>query len=141
MKPTRHNYNRAKAVDYFLDKLDNEEIRYSDIRKEMEQERIDADEINIVTKLIDNIIQKTAIDNSKKSNGRQIYVMGWILVIFGTLITVFTYLSDSKAIVIAFGLVTFGAKQVFQGYSLMNSNTYSQRMRSRKRNKSSDMFK
>jgi len=73
MKPTRHNYNRAKAVDYFLDKLDNEEIRYSDIRKEMEQERIDADEINIVTKLIDNIIQKTAIDNSKKSNGKHIY--------------------------------------------------------------------
>jgi hypothetical protein len=58
MKPTRHNYDRAQAVDYFLDKLDNEEIRFSDIRKEMEQECINADEINIVTKLIDNMIQK-----------------------------------------------------------------------------------
>ena len=60
MKPTRHNYNRAKAIDYYLDKLDNEEIRFSDIRKEMEQERIDADEINIVIMLIENMIQKLA---------------------------------------------------------------------------------
>jgi hypothetical protein len=62
------------------------------------------------------------------------YIIGWIIVIFGTLITAFTYLSDSKVIIIAFGLVVFGIKQVIQGRSQMSSyNIHRQRMSSRRR--------
>jgi len=120
-KPTRHNFDRIKAIDYYFDKISSEEIPFSAMRKEMLLERINSDEINTVVRLVDNALQDLAIAEMNKSKGRSKYIMGWILFITGTLATGLTLAFSSNVVILAFGTIAYGIRQITEGRSLMNN--------------------
>lgn len=84
-------YNRAQKIDYFTEEVSAERLSLSDIRKQLEREHIEEEEIKIVFSAVDNNLQRAAQKKANKEIGRNLFVGGVLLFVAGLAFTAGTY--------------------------------------------------
>jgi hypothetical protein len=83
--------DRAKIIDYYFQRINNKDFEISEVRRDLEKNNYDEDEIRIIVKLVDNELQRRNLlyTNNRKANDL-IYIGGTVTMI-GIIITVGTY--------------------------------------------------
>lgn len=78
-------------VDFFLQKIDDKTFEISGVRKELERNKIDEEEIRIIVKLVDEELQRRLLASSSHKRSQEIVYAGAALTLVGVLITLGTY--------------------------------------------------
>lgn len=117
------NYNRAETIKNFANKIASGEMEFSHLRKTLENQDLDSDEINIVIGQVDKRVARAAQMKEVNNNGKNLFYGGLILVALGLIITVgsFTGLIDLKGFgIVAYGPIAGGLITAMVGNSQMN---------------------
>ncbi|HEX5168089.1 MAG TPA: hypothetical protein VFW11_02875 [Cyclobacteriaceae bacterium] len=83
--------DRAKIVDFYLQKLENKDFEIYQVREELVKNNIDEDEIKIIVKLVDNELQQRLRANAVGESSNELVWIGSILTAVGAGVTIATY--------------------------------------------------
>ncbi|MFC5625618.1 hypothetical protein [Algoriphagus winogradskyi] len=112
---------RAKIVDYYLQKINDKDFDLYDARKEMEKNNIEEEEIKVIIRLLDNQIHRGLIQKSHRDKSKEMIGIGAVLTFIGAGITIGTYtgiLNTGDSFLIVFGPVVAGISILVGGLSL-----------------------
>ena len=119
------NYSRANTIDLYYDKINSGEMDFSSLRKDLEDQNIEKEEIGIVIKQVDNQIIRSVQLQASSSLGKNVFYLGLTLSALGVLLTIGTYtglIDLGNVYTIALGPIFGGLIIAFQGNSKMNRN-------------------
>lgn len=83
--------DRARLIDFFLQKLNDKDFQISEIRLEMEKYNLPEEEIRTVVRIIDNEIQRRDLLRLENSKARNLTWVGVVLTGIGAFVTIATY--------------------------------------------------
>ena len=83
--------SRAKIIDHYLRKIQEENFDVYQVRKELEKSNVDEEEIKIIVRLVDNEVQRGATRKSKNESATPLIQIGIFLTVIGAGITIATY--------------------------------------------------
>lgn len=114
--------DRAKIVDYYIQKIDEngEEFTILEIRRELEKNNVDEEEIRIIVRLVDNELQRRLIDKSTGDRSKEMIWFGGILTAIGLIFTIGSYTGIIKmgnSFLLAYGPILGGLSILFYGRS------------------------
>ncbi|WP_057938304.1 hypothetical protein [Algoriphagus resistens] len=112
---------RAKIIDYYLQKINDKDFDLYNVRKELEKNNIGDDEIRIIVRLLDNEIQRRLLQGSHRDRSKEMIGIGAVLTLCGLAITIGTFtgiLNTGDSILIAYGPVVAGISILVGGLSL-----------------------
>jgi len=98
---------------------------FSSLRKDLEDQNIEKEEIGIVIKQVDNQIIRSVQLQASSSLGKNVFYLGLTLSALGVLLTIGTYtglIDLGNVYTIALGPIFGGLIIAFQGNSKMNRN-------------------
>ncbi|PZX49150.1 hypothetical protein [Algoriphagus chordae] len=113
--------DRAKIIDYYLQKISDKDFDLYDVRKELEKNDIEEEEIRIIIRLLDNQIQRQLVQTSYRDKSKEMIGIGAVLTFVGALITIGTYtgiLNTGDSFLIVYGPVVAGISILVGGLSL-----------------------
>jgi len=116
-------YNRAKTIKNFVEKIASGQMEFSDLRKTLENQGLESDEINIVVGQVDKRAMRASQMKEVNANGKNLFYGGLILAGAGLLLTIgtFTGLIDLKGYgILAYGPIAGGLITAMVGKSQMN---------------------
>jgi hypothetical protein len=111
-------HDRAKIVDFYIGKVGNKDFDILQVRKELEKNNVDEEEIKIIVRLVDNEMQRRLIHGENNTDNNHIIWMGGILTAIGLFITVGTYIGFidmGNSFVFAYGPLFTGAAILLGG--------------------------
>ena len=117
------NYNRAKTIDIYFEKVHSGEIEFSKLRKTLEEKNIEKSEINIIVPLIDRKLIRSAEIKADNEIGKNLFYGGIILAGVGLILTIgtLTGLINLKGIgIIAYGPIAGGFITTMVGKAKMD---------------------
>lgn len=117
------NYSRAKTIDTYFELIDSKEMEFSKLRKSLESENIDKDELNIVVNQIDKQLIRAAQKRATHENGKNLFYGGLILTGAGVILTLGTYtgiIDFGNYYLVAYGPICGGLITAMTGKSKMN---------------------
>ena len=83
--------SRAGLVDHYIAKSQKEGFEIDQIRKELEPQGVSEEDISAIVRLVDNEIQKRAINTSVGNKSKELMGIGAVLTAVGLGITIATY--------------------------------------------------
>ncbi len=83
--------DRAKIVNFYLEKLSDKNFEISDVRRDLEKNNFQEDEIKIIVRLVDNELQRRELIKSNNKASIDLISIGAILTSLGAGITIATY--------------------------------------------------
>lgn len=83
--------DRAKIVDYYLQKLDDPNFEITQVRADLERNNFDEEQIRIIVRLVDNELQRRVLTSARSSRAVEWVWVGAILTALGAGITIATY--------------------------------------------------
>ena len=83
--------SRAKVIDHYLKKIREENFDVYQVRKELEKNNVDEEEIKIIVRLIDNEVQRATVRKQESENARPLVQIGIFLTVIGAGLTIVTY--------------------------------------------------
>lgn len=83
--------SRAKIIDHYLQKINEEGFDVYQIRKELEKNNVADEEIKIIVKLVDNEVQRGLKRKMESDSVKPVILIGLILTTIGAGITIATY--------------------------------------------------
>jgi hypothetical protein len=86
------DFNRSKAIEYFLAEIENGRMEFSQMRKLLAEKGVDKEEIGVVVNQVDHELQHRAQLKMIRSEGRSVYDEGVFLAAAGLAVTMGTYL-------------------------------------------------
>jgi hypothetical protein len=98
--------DRAKIVDFYLQKLSDKNFEISDVRKDLEKNSFDEAEIRIIVRLVDNELQRRLFIDSHNRKSFDLVYIGAILTFLGAGFTIATYtglINMGDSFLIAYG--------------------------------------
>ncbi|HOX81479.1 MAG TPA: hypothetical protein PLJ60_05700 [Chryseolinea sp.] len=110
--------NRAKLIEYYLDKLSKPGFEFHQVRQELEANHIDEDDVRIIVKLIDKELQNRAVTKSSNKYSNNIILFGAFLTVLGAFLTIATYLNaigTGNSFIIAYGPFLAGISILIAG--------------------------
>ncbi|MCU0382828.1 MAG: hypothetical protein MUF68_02065 [Cyclobacteriaceae bacterium] len=110
--------DRAKIVDFYLAKIGQKDFDILQVRKELEKNNIDEEEIKVIVKLVDNEMQRRLIHQENDADNNHVIWVGGILTAIGLFITVGTYIGFidmGNSFVFAYGPLFTGAAILLGG--------------------------
>ena len=75
--------SRAKIVDHYIEQSLQDRFQIDQVRKELEANNVNGEEISIIVKLVDNDIQKRAVLKTSSKRANQLITAGLILTLAG----------------------------------------------------------
>lgn len=102
---------RAKIIDYYLQKVNDKDFDLYNVRKELEKNNIEDDEIRIIVRLLDNEIQRRLLQGSHLDKSKEMIGIGAVLTLVGLAITIGTFtgiLNMGDSFLIVYGPVVAG---------------------------------
>lgn len=123
--PVMKTYNRAKTADFYFEKVAYGSLEFSKLRKTLENEDIEKEEIDFLVPYIDRKLLRVAQVQAAHKIGKNIFYSGLVLSVIGLVITLGSLfgLFDSKGIgIIAYGPIVGGLATTFIGKSNMDRN-------------------
>lgn len=112
---------RAKIVDYYLQKINDKDFDLYDVRKEMEKNNVEEEEIKVIIRLLDNQIHRGLAQKSYRDKSKEMIGIGAVLTFVGAMITIGTYtgiLNTGDSFLIVYGPVIAGISIMVGGVSL-----------------------
>ena len=109
---------RAKIIDHYVEKSKEPGFQIDQVRKELEANNVDEEEIRIVMRLVDNEIQRGL---SKKANNlkmNELIIVGAVLTLFGagmTIATFFGIIGAGNSFILAYGPFFGGVALLLSG--------------------------
>ncbi|MCZ8022241.1 MAG: hypothetical protein O9302_14640 [Cyclobacteriaceae bacterium] len=110
--------DRAKIVDFYLAKIDEKDFDILQVRKDLEKNNIEEEEIKIIVRLVDNEMQRRLIHGENNTDNNHVIWMGGILTAIGLFITLGTYIGFidmGNSFVFAYGPLFTGAAILLGG--------------------------
>ncbi len=83
--------SRARIIDHYLKKINDEGFDVYQIRKELEKNEVDEEEIKIIVRLVDNELQRELTRKMDSNRTKPAILIGLILTTIGAGITIATY--------------------------------------------------
>ncbi|WP_299799515.1 hypothetical protein [uncultured Maribacter sp.] len=99
-------YNRIETIKTFVEKVASGQMEFSELRKTLENQGLQTDEINIVVGQVDKRAARAAQMKEVNANGKNIFYGGLVLAGAGLIFTIgtFTGLIDLKG----YGILAYG---------------------------------
>jgi len=110
--------NRARIVDYYLEKVDGKNFDLFDARKEMEKNQVDEQEIKTIIRLLDNELQRKMIYEAQRKQANAIFWIGVVVSSIGAVITLgtfFGFIPMGNSFLLAYGPFFSGLAIMFSG--------------------------
>lgn len=82
--------DRAKIVDHYLQQLEDPNFEITQVRKDLERNNFDDEEIRIIVMLVDRELQRRLLTNSSNKKAGELIYIGGILTALGAGITIAT---------------------------------------------------
>ena len=123
LKNPMNTYNRADTIKKFLNKIISGQMEFSHLRKTLEDQGLESDEINIVVGQVDKKVTQAAQIKAVNDNGKNLFYGGLILAALGLILTVgtFTGLINIKRFgILAYGPIAGGLIMAMIGKSQKN---------------------
>lgn len=117
------NYNRAKTIKDYFNKIDSGELEFSQLRNILEKNNIEKDEIDTIIPIIDRKILRAVEIKADNAKGKNMFYGGLILSTIGLIVTIGSYtgLIDLKGfMVIAYGPILGGFTSAMIGKAKMD---------------------
>ena len=102
--------DRARIVDFYLEKIDNEGFEIDQVRKDLEANKFEEQEIRIIVRLVDNELQKRLLTQRNTNSRMELSGVGVILTLVGAIILFLSY----------FGVINSGQSKIWD-YSILLS--------------------
>lgn len=80
--------NRAKTIDYFVTEIMAGNLEFSDVRKKLNAEGVEEEEIRIIARVIDSELRNSAVVNERDNYGKGLFYSGLILSVFGAVLVI-----------------------------------------------------
>lgn len=112
---------RAKVINYYLQKVNDKNFDLYDVRKELEKNNIEDDEIRIIVRLLDNEIQRRLLQGAHRDKSKEIIGIGAVLTLGVLAFTIGTFtgiLNTGDSFLIVYGPVVAGILILVGGFSL-----------------------
>jgi len=109
---------REKLVDYYIERSLEDNFEIDQIRKELELKNIDNEEIKVIVRLVDNEVQKRALNRSSNQKFNEMMYIGIVLMVVGVGLTLGTYtgiINMGNSFLIAYGPFFAGASLFITG--------------------------
>ncbi len=112
--------DRAKIVDYYIQKIENKDFEIYQVREELTKNNFEEEEIKIIVRLVDNEVQRRLRVKSGDSRSNELILIGSILTAFGAGITLATYtgiIDMGNSFLITYGPFLGGLSILFGGFA------------------------
>lgn len=83
--------DRAKIVDYYIQKIENKDFEIYQVREELTKNNFEEEEIKIIVRLVDNELQRRLRTKASDSNSNELIWIGATLTAIGAGVTIATY--------------------------------------------------
>lgn len=117
--------DRAKIIDFYLEKITLGQLDLYDARQEMEKNKVDEQEIKTIIRIIDNKLQKRMILEHENRTAKNIIAVGIVLTSIGAIITIGTYTGiipmGKSSFLLAYGPFLTGLSILFSGLAKRRS--------------------
>jgi hypothetical protein len=121
----------SKLIAYYIEKSYEPDFRIDQIRKELEVENIEDEEIRTIVRIVDNSIQSRALTGYVNKSSNDLIYFGAFFTILGAAITIGTYtgiINMGNRFLIAYGPFLGGLSILITG--ILKKNTSPKRMKS-----------
>lgn len=118
---------RDRVVGFFLKKLDEKNFDISQVRRDLEKENYDENEIKVIVKLVDNEIQRRLFARANYSKSMDLVKIGAVLTLIGLAITIGTFLGlipMGNSFLIVYGPILAGISLIVSGWSKKGKNKH-----------------
>lgn len=110
--------DRAKIVDYYIEKINDKDFNILIVRQELEKNNVDEQEIKIIVRLVDNEMQRRLTTKATNDNSKELVWFGGIIAAAGLIFTIGTYSGIIKMgnhFLLAYGPILGGLSILFYG--------------------------
>ena len=110
--------DRAQIVNFYLQKISNNDFEILDIRKDLERNNFDEEEIKIIVRLVDNELQRRLLADTTNKRSIDLVYIGAVIALVGLIVTVGTYtgmINTGNSFLIAYGPFFGGLSILFAG--------------------------
>jgi hypothetical protein len=83
--------DRRQLIDHYIQRLSDKNFQIYEVRKELEQNNIDQEEIKIIIRAVDNELQRRLLAKRSQDHSADFIRMGAVLMLIGAMITITTY--------------------------------------------------
>jgi hypothetical protein len=114
------NMDRAKIVDHYLGRVNDKDFSIFDVRRELEKNNVDEQEIKVIVRLVDNELQRRIVSKSALVKSREIMWFGGVITTVGLILTLGTYtgiIEMGNHFLLAYGPILGGLSILFYGMS------------------------
>ena len=118
---------RNRVVAFYLKKLEEKNFDISQVRRDLEKENYDENEIKVIVKLVDNEIQRKLFESANNSKLTDLIKLGVVLTLIGSAITIGTFLglvSMGDSFLIAYGPIVAGVSLIVSGWAGKKRNRH-----------------
>ncbi|MCT4589228.1 MAG: hypothetical protein N4A71_15505 [Carboxylicivirga sp.] len=116
-------YTKGNAIDYFFEKVDAKEMEFSSVRKQLEMDGFEKEEISIIVKQVDKQLIRATELRAAHALGKNLFYGGLLLALVGIVITIGTYtglINMGNKFLVAYGPVVTGLIIALSGKVKMN---------------------
>lgn len=109
---------RAKIVDYYIDKINDKDFNILNVRQELENNNVDEPEIKVIVRLVDNELQRRLTTKTASNNPKELIWFGGIITVAGLIVTIGTYtglIEMGNYFLLAYGPILGGLSILFYG--------------------------
>jgi hypothetical protein len=110
--------DRAKIVDFYLQKISDTGFEISEVRKDLERNNFDNEEIKVIVRLVDNELQRRLLKSANNEKAKGLVFTGAVITLVGIAITFGTYtglIDMGNSFLIAYGPILAGLSILFTG--------------------------
>lgn len=86
-----HTTDRSKIVAHYLQQIENPDFQIAQIRRDLEGNNFDEEEIRTIVRLVDSELQRRLLATTRKRKAGDLVYIGGILTAIGAGITIATY--------------------------------------------------
>lgn len=112
---------RAKIIEYYLQKINDKDFDLYEVRKELEKNGLEEEDIRIIVQQVDREIHRRLLQGSHRDKSKEMIGIGAVLTFVGASITIGTYtgiLNTGDSFLIVYGPVVAGISILVGGLSL-----------------------
>ena len=111
----------AQLVDFFEEKMRDNAMEFSEMRKQMEAYDLPNEKISKVIYLVDNQIRRDVEKELNNKKAKTLFVTGVIIALVGVAYTAISYATGGSSFVFFYGTMGGGLISILKGWTLKKS--------------------
>ncbi|WP_276369146.1 hypothetical protein [Chryseolinea sp. H1M3-3] len=111
--------DRKQTIDYYIQRLSDKNFQIYDVRRELEQQKVEEEEIKIIVRAVDDELHHRLLHGNAGKTATQFIRIGFIFAIIGLILTILALsgiLQMGRLVILAYGPFFIGLSMVLVGY-------------------------